>query len=50
MAEAFAALPRFYIYPELALDHSAALECWPGWALDDQAAEAAHTHRQTAHS
>jgi hypothetical protein len=31
----------FYIYPEVAFDQSAALECHPGWLYDDQAAEVA---------
>lgn len=36
-----ASMPSFYIYPDVAYDQSAALECLPGWLYDDQAAEVA---------
>ena len=32
-------VPPFYVYPDMAYDQSAVLECFPQWAFDDQAAE-----------
>ena len=34
-----AATTPFHIYDHAALNHSDLLECWPAWALEDQAAE-----------
>ncbi|KAL1503685.1 hypothetical protein AB1Y20_012158 [Prymnesium parvum] len=36
-----ALLPRFFIYEDAALDHSALLECVPAWESHDQSAEVA---------
>lgn len=33
--------PSFYIYDDASFDHSLLIECVPGWAYSDQAAEVA---------
>eukprot|EP00966_Prymnesium_polylepis_P055179 1275923-Prymnesium_polylepis.1 len=41
--------PAFYIYEEPVFDHSALIECVPGWDHHDQAAEVAAVRQLQAH-